>query len=195
MLKQLVVVVHLSRFKLMIFKRFVLLLSMTFISVNVYALSMDDFMPDFLSYSPSAESQNLNPHLAFSIPESSQERFTNSNESYWYCDKLRDPLCTKQNASSVVNKTQLGSAEIEAHANLGANEKYFNRNSNLYDQNAVANFNITNSNQAAMQAYAPQLNNYSTEDTLKHNIAIPLKPSSNTAVSVGTNNVQFNMSY
>ncbi len=163
--------------------------------MDVHAFSVDDFVPDFLSAGQVSESQVLNSHMAFSIPESSQQRFTNSNEQYWYCDKLKDPLCMKQNASAVIARTKSDNAEATVHANLGANDKYFNRNSNSYDQNAVANFNITNSNQAAMQAYSPKLNNYSTEDTLKQSVAIPLKPSNNTAVTVGTNQVQFNLSY
>mgnify|MGYP003509207151 FL=1 len=84
---------------------------------------------------------------------------------------------------------------VTASANQGANSQYYNRDGNTYNQNAINNFNITNSNQTAMQPYSAQLNNLSIEDKLKQSIAIPLKAGENTAVSVGTNNVQFNVSY
>lgn len=162
--------------------------------LSVFALSVNDFVPDFLTASKAGESSNLNPDSAFSLPESSMKRSANSND-VWYCDRINGVFCSNQNASQAIAKKFSSSTTTTAKANQGANAQYFNPNSNSYDQNAVANFNITNSNQTALQSYSPKLNNYSTEDQLKQNLAVPIKPDKNTNISVGTNQINFNMSY
>ena len=175
------------------------LLCLACIQLNAFALGLDDFVPDFISSSSRVESANANPVTAFSIPEASQQRNAKSNESYWYCDKIHNPSCVKQASSAALAQKIIqpvsGSNVLNSSANQGANSQYYNRDGNTYNQNAINNFNITNSNQTAMQPYSAQLNNLSIEDKLKQNIAIPLKAGENTAVSVGTNNVQFNVSY
>ena len=175
------------------------LLGLVCIQLNAFALGLDDFVPDFVSASNQVESANANPVTAFSIPEASQQRKAKSNESYWYCDKIHNPSCVKQASSAALAQKIIqpvtGNKVVTASANQGANSQYYNRDGNIYDQNAINNFNITNSNQTAMQPYSAQLNNLSIEDKLKQSIAIPLKAGNNTEVSVGANNVQFNVSY
>lgn len=88
-----------------------------------------------------------------------------------------------------------GNHTLEATPKTGANSSYVNPNSNTYDQNAVANFNITNANQSTLQSYSPVLNNQSTKDMLIQNTTIPFKASNSTSLNVGTNKVEFNISY
>ncbi len=167
---------------------------LTLCPLGVLALSADDFVPSFLSTSKANESANLNPETAFSLPENSRARIANSGDD-WYCQRGNGSFCAHQNASQAIAKKLNGSAPVTARANQGANEQYFNPNSNNYDQNAVANFNITNANQTALQGYSPKLNNYTTQEQIKQNVAVPIQTDKNTNISVGTNQINFNMSY
>lgn len=161
------------------------------------ALSLDDFTPNFLSSDKSHESANTDPKLAFSVPDSVKKRNASSSD-VWYCNKINGLNCARQNASSSVPqnlKSETVRLPTSSVTPTGGNGQYFNRNQNSYDQNAITNFNITDSNQSTLQAYAPQLNNKSMEDILKDNIAIPIKANNNTDVSVGTNQIKFNVTY
>lgn len=178
-----------------------LLLVIALLQLNSFALGLDDFLPDFMSSNnKKIESANADPQIAFSIPESSKKRNASSNTSL-YCSTVGNPNCFKdptsgKNIQRKVTKAGASTPAIDPLVgNQGANDQYFNRNTNNYDANAIANFNITNSNQTALQVSSPKLTNSSPEDTIKNSLAIPLKPNSNTAVSVGTNQVQFNVSY
>lgn len=106
--------------------------------------------------------------------------------------------CPRQNSSATVPQNSKPNEALPTASvtpTTGGNGHYFNRNQNNFDQNAINNFNITDSNQSTLQAYAPQLNNRSMEDTLKDNVAIPIKANNNTDVSVGTNQIKFNVTY
>lgn len=162
--------------------------------LSVAALSADDFVPGFLSSGSARESANVNPETAFSLPESSRARIANSGDA-WYCQRGNGSFCSNHNASQAIAQKFSSSAPVTAKANQGANDQYFNPNSNNYDQNAVANFNITNANQAALQGYSPKLNNYTTQDQIKQNVAVPIQADKNTNISVGANQINFNMSY
>ena len=157
------------------------------------ALSMDDFTPDFLSSTTPTES-SINPRSAFSIPEKSKKRNA-SNGSAWYCDRVQNVFCNKQNASVVVEQT-IESVPVGTLLDVTqGNGKYLNRNNNNYDQNALANFNITDSNQTALQVYSPKLNTYSTEETLKNNLAVPIQANKNTNINIGQQQIEFNIQY
>lgn len=162
----------------------------------IHALTLDDFTPTFLSSDKSHESANTDPKLAFSVPDSAKKR--NASGGVWYCNKINNLNCARQNSSSTIPqnlKSETVEPPTSSVAPTGGNGQYFNRNQNSYDQNAINNFNITDSNQSTLQAYAPQLNNKSMEDTLKENVAIPIKANNNTDVSVGTNQIKFNVTY
>lgn len=171
-----------------------MLLCLLSIPLCLYALSVDDFVPDFLAGGNHAgESANLDSSKAFSLSDATKQRTLAGDDSY--CDRVHQAFCAKENASAIIaHKTESG-IPIKEVANLGANNQYFNPNSNNYDQNAVANFNITNSNQTALQGYAPKLNNYSTTDQIKSNLAVPIQADKNTNISVGATQINFNMSY
>ena len=161
------------------------------------ALTLDDFTPGFLSSDKSHESANTDPKLAFSVPDSVKKRNA-SGGGVWYCNKINALNCARQNSSSTVPqnlKPETAALPTSSVTATGGNGQYFNRNQNSYDQNAINNFNITDSNQSTLQAYAPQLNNKSMEATLKDSVAIPLKANNNTDVSVGTNQIKFNVTY
>lgn len=168
----------------------------------VQALVLDDFAPGFVNSSSQIESPAAGSLIAFSLPESSglQQDSSKITESAWSCNKASNSSCSTKLVSSAVIAQGVKLSTVAAQqpvslANQGSNDQYFNRNGNSFDQNAINNFNITNSNQTTMQAYSAQLNNTTIEDKLKQNIAIPLSTGSHSAVSVGTNNVQFNVSY
>lgn len=161
--------------------------------IQVWALELDDFVPSFLSAAHKTESATADPALAFSLPEASKKRNSSSSGS-WYCDRVSGIVCTKQNASRVIAQTVSGDNSIIANANQGANDQYFNRNKSNFNQNATNNFNITNSNQSALQIYAPQLN-YSAEQQIKNNMAVPIQADKNTSVSVGQQQIEFNIKY
>lgn len=169
----------------------------------VLSLELNDFAPNLINSSNLAESSTNNKLIVFSLPESSQSGNVSNTGNIWPCDKVIGTACnnvSKVSSSSVIAQGIKPTAVTAQQqpvsiANQGANDQYFNRNGNSFDQNAINNFNITNSNQTTMQAYSPQLNNATIEDKLKQNIAIPLSTGSNSAVSVGANNVQFNVSY
>lgn len=154
---------------------------------------MDDFVPDFLSNGHTVESANLNPETAFVVPAMAKKR-TESTSDTWYCERVNQAFCAKQSASAAIVHIN-SSAPLAVKVNQGANDQYFNPNSNSYDKNAVVNFNITNSNQTALQGYSPKLNNYTTTDQLKQNIAVPIQADKNTNISVGANQINFNVSY
>jgi len=162
-----------------------------------HALTLDDLTPTFLSSDKSHESANTDPKLAFSVPDSAKKRNASSG-TIWYCNKVSGLNCARQNSSGTVPQNFKSNEALPTAAvtpTTGGNGHYFNRNQNSYDQNAINNFNITDSNQSTLQAYAPQLNNKSMEDTLKENVAIPIKANNNTDVSVGTNQIKFNVTY
>ena len=167
----------------------------------VLSLELNDFAPNLIYSNNQVESLPNNKLIVFSLPESSHTHNVSNTGNILPCDKVIDPACNGNKASSSavvaqgVKPTIVTAQQPVSMANQGANDQYFNRNGNSFDQNAINNFNITNSNQTTMQAYSPQLNNATLEDKLKQNIAIPLSTGSNIAVSVGTNNVQFNVSY
>ena len=162
------------------------------LSLGAFALGLDDFVPDFLSNGHTVESANLNPETAFMVPVTAKKRSESSDD--WYCDRVNQAFCAKQSASAAIVHIN-SSAPLAAKVNQGANDQYFNPNSNSYDKNAVVNFNITNSNQTALQGYSPKLNNYTTTDQLKQNIAVPIQADKNTNISVGANQINFNVSY
>lgn len=164
------------------------------VQLNAFALSLDDFLPDFLTGKQAVESANATPEIAFKIPAASQKRNA-SSATTWYCERVDGAFCVKQNASQEIAQAINGSETQQATVDQGANSSYINRNSNNYNSNAINNFNITNSNQTALQAYAPQLNNYSIEDRIRNGFAIPIKPSQNTELNLSPNQVQFNMQY
>lgn len=168
----------------------------------LHALALDDFAPNFVNASNQAESLTNNQlTVVFSLPESGNKQdIIKVPETALSCDKDNNLSCASNSSSNAataqaVKSTTVLSQQPVSIANQGSNDQYFNRNGNSFDQNAINNFNITNSNQTTMQAYSAQLNNATLEDKLKQNIAIPLSTGSNSAVSVGTNNVQFNVSY
>lgn len=115
------------------------------------------------------------------------------------CDLLYSADCVSalnSNKSSSANKQVTIKHSEEAYN--GANDSYFNPTSNKYDQNAIATFNITNSNQTALQSYSTTLNNTSsptTENLLKQNVTIPFKATNSTLVNVGASKVEFNITY
>ncbi len=176
------------------FKRFGLLLLGAYTSCM--ALSLDDFVPDFLTSSPKTES-SVNSEIAFSIPESSKKRNASSN-SAWYCDRVHNVFCSKQDASKVIAlavESSISNSAANINPDANPNGKYFNRNSNNYDQNAINNFNLTNSNQSALQTYSPKLNNQSAEDQIRNNVAVPIQADKNTNISVGQQQIEFNIKY
>lgn len=161
----------------------------------VYALSMDDFIPDFLEPNHKTES-SINPAVAFSLPPETQKRASSSG-SAWYCKRAHNVFCSHRAESGAGNlqlaneSSSIGGKGLDNNSYSGANGNYFNRNSNSYDQNAVNNFNITNSNQATMQVYSPKLN----EDQLRNNVAVPLQADKNTNISIGQQQIEFNIKY
>lgn len=168
----------------------------------LHALALDDFAPNFVNSSNQAESLTSNQlTVVFSLPESNQQGSIKKTENALLCDNAVDLSCVGKTTSNVITTqvvkptTAVASQQPVSIANQGANDQYFNRTGNNFNQNAINNFNITNSNQTTMQAYSAQINNATLEDKLKQNIAIPLSTGSNSAVSVGSNNVQFNVSY
>jgi len=154
-----------------------------------YTLNLDEFVPNFLATDKVAESGNLDSGLRFKSAPANKPK-SSSSMPYSFLTQ-----------SAEYGKAQLGGSEsatlisgngiIPVAPNVGANDSYINRNSNVYDANAVANFNLTNSNQSTMQSYSAKLNNFSPETTLKNNFAIPLKPDGNTEVNIGVNQLQF----
>ena len=182
----------------------VLLLGLILWSTGVFALSIDDFVPDFLTAEKPVES-SINPTTAFSIPETSKKRNSRKG-SAWYCDRAHNVFCNKQDASKVLAQVIESNLVVGKDSTLGVDlsgtlgssgnsGKYFNRNANSYDQNAVVNFNLTDSNQAALQMYSPKLNNYSTEQTLKNNVAVPIQADKNTSINIGQQQIEFNIKY
>lgn len=164
-------------------------------SSPIEALSMDDFTPDFLNNKNHAmESSNTDPQLAFSLPESSKKRNA-SMSNRGYCGKAHNVFCIKQNESNAITSAVESTVNTSVSVDQGANAKYINRNNNSYDQNAIANFNITNANQTALQAYSPKLNNYSTEQQIKNNLAVPFQADKNTNISVGQQQIEFSIKY
>lgn len=114
------------------------------------------------------------------------------------CDILFSADCVSALNSHSSKAKQAVIKPNEPVAYYGANDSYFNPNSsNKYNQNAIANFNITNSNQTAMQGVAPTMNtgNVSPEYLLKQNVSIPFKANNNTLVNVGASKVEFNITY
>lgn len=118
-------------------------------------------------------------------------------ESNFSCDNVRNFACGDKAKSRLIEPhTISGQKPIEADAYSGSNSRYINPNGNVYDQNAITNFNITNSNQSTMQLYSPLLNNSNSPvDLIKQNVAIPFKASNSTEVNVGVSKVEFNISY
>ncbi len=170
------------------------------VTFYTYALNLNDFAPNIINSNNNVvESSIVRPLVGLNVVESSTRQVVLKNtESSMSCNRAQNPFCMEQpsNAISSQNsKSVIGNAQPVVTANHGANDQYFNRDGTDFDQNAINNFNITNSNQTAMQAYSSQLNNVNLEDRLKQNLAIPLSTGSNSAVSVGTNKVQFNVSY
>ena len=168
----------------------------------VLSLELNDFAPNLINSNNQVESSPNNKLIVFSLPESSQTHNVSNTGSILPCGEVIGAACNVSKVSSsavIAQRVKPTAVTVQQQpvsmANQGANDQYFNRNGNNFDQNAINNFNITNSNQTTMQAYSPQLNNATIEDKLKQNIAIPLSTGSNSAVSVGANNVQFNVSY
>ena len=139
---------------------------------SVYALSVDEFVPGFLK-AKSVESSETDPEFAFSIPARS----------------------LKRNASQAFTRTASSGAVFATPGDQGANNQYFDRNNINYDKNALVNFNITNSNQSALQSYSPRLNEASPEQQLKNKVAVPIQADKNTSVSVGQQQIELNIKY
>lgn len=170
------------------------------VTFYTYALNLNDFAPSIINSNNNVvESSIVRPLVGLNIVESSTRQAVLKNtESSMSCNRAQNPFCMEQSSNAISSqnsKSVIGNAQPVVTANQGANDQYFNRDGTNFDQNAINNFNITNSNQTAMQAYSSQLNNVNLEDRLKQNLAIPLSTGSNSAVSVGTNKVQFNVSY
>lgn len=165
---------------------------------EAFPLSMDDFVPDFLDPSIHKTESSIDPQVAFSLPSDTQKRSASSG-SAWYCNRKQDVFCNRKQESSdtlmAAESARVVGNGIANDAYTGANGSYFNRNSNNYDQNAVTNFNITNSNQAAMQVYSPKLNNSSMEDQLRNNVTVPVQAGKNTNVNIGQQQIEFNIQY
>ena len=158
-----------------------------------YGLSVDDFIPDFLEPNDRVES-SVNPDVAFKLPPATQKR-TASGANSRYCERAGNVFCSthQDNAALALSgeSQAIAGKGITNNDTAGANGSYFNRNSNNYDQNAVATFNMTNSNQAAMQVYSPKLN----EDQLKNNVTVPLQADKNTNINIGQQQIEFNIKY
>lgn len=137
-------------------------------------------------------------------------KFESFNENvrrggYTVCDSIVKKNCIELTNSSntnqglfLSNKASDDEARIKENSNYiaGANDSYFNPNDNDFDKNAVANFNITNSNQTLMQTYSPELNpDYTPATYILEKVVIPVKTTENSSLSVGTNKVEFNLSY
>jgi hypothetical protein len=139
---------------------------------QVNALGVNDFTPSFLS-APKVESAAINSKLRIKLADPGvRKNLSESNSS------LYSPLRV-----------------VVTPGNQGANNQFFNRSSNNYDQNAIANFNITNSNQSALQTNSAKLNDDSPEQQLKNNVAVPIHTDKNTSVSVGQQQINLNISY
>lgn len=165
---------------------------------KAFSISMNDFVPDFLDPSNHKTESSIDPQIAFSLPSDTQKRSA-SADSAWYCNRKQNVFCNRKKESSemaaAAESAGVGGNGIANDVYTGANSSYFNRNSNNYDQNAVNNFNITNSNQAAMQVYSPKLNNSSMEDQLRNNVTVPVQAGKNTNVNIGQQQIEFNIKY
>lgn len=165
-----------------------------------YGLNMNDFIPSFLRPTKVAES-SIDPNLAFSMPHQTRKREASNPDNNGYCSRRQDVFCDSQSGNESGNKVvEAAKREDEEaltikDAYTGTNSSYFNRNSNNYDQNAISNFNITNSNQAALQVYSPKLNNLAPEDQIKNNFTLPLHTDKNTEISIGQQQIEFNIKY
>jgi hypothetical protein len=115
----------------------------------------------------------------------------------WYCDHAQNNfVCAKFSQLNLHESfLTIKANKITPLVNNSGNQQYFNRNNNVYDPNAVAIFNLTEANQSSLQVYSTQLNSFTPEEQFKNKLIIPLKPSGNTAVGVGTNQIYFNLSY
>lgn len=177
-----------------------LLVVLLFFMSEVFAISLDDFVPDFLDPSGHKTESSIDPQVAFSLPADTKKRAASSSDA-WYCNRKQNVFCNRKEESSanttlvVESSSGITGNGIVNDAYTGANGSYFNRNSNNYDQNALNNFNITNSNQAAMQVASPKLNNSSMEDQLRNNVTVPVQAGKNTNVNIGQQQIEFNIKY
>ncbi len=127
-----------------------------------------------------------------------------SRSQYTVCDSVVKRDCINFNTSTNVGSSvstnssinSSGKKVVSTDAYTGANDSYFNPNENVYDQNAIANFNITNSNQTLMQAYSVELSpEFSPSTFIRDKVSIPVKTTENSSLNVGANKIEFKLSY
>lgn len=156
-------------------RKFTLLLLSIVVVVPVFAADQDLVNANW----------NSTPAIQSVVRQDGQKCGANS----WNC------VSAVESKNQQAKQTIDGNHTLEAAPKTGANSSYVNPNNNTYDQNAVANFNITDANQSTLQSYSPLLNNQSTKDMLIQNTTIPFKAGNSTSLNVGTNKVEFNISY
>lgn len=116
------------------------------------------------------------------------------------CDSIVSSTCESAvfENSSLSSKKFSGSGGVhEISIYNGANNNYVNPNNAKFNQNAIANFNITNSNQTTLQTYSPELN-YDAKspiELIRNNLAVPIKTGDNSSISVMPDKVEFNLTY
>lgn len=108
----------------------------------------------------------------------------------------------KFGVSEMPRSTTLGghSGILPAQVHSGSSNNYVDSNSYKFDQNAVTNFNITNSNQTAMQSYATVINNngnsmVSPSEMILNKLSVPIKTGDNSSIQVTPDKVEFNLKY
>lgn len=126
--------------------------------------------------------------------------FTNERSNTENCGLIGSLKCVRYQEQAPKERSFTNSTDVaKPVAYDGANNNYVNPNQIKYNQNAITNFNMTNSNQTTLQAYAPALNPTDFTNNpvglVKQNAVIPIKTGENSLINVGTNKVELNLKY
>ncbi|MDD3267089.1 MAG: hypothetical protein PHC75_07925 [Burkholderiales bacterium] len=140
----------------------------------------------------------------FVINEESLSQGARVSSKYVSCNSIVSSNCLDKFNSNFEHSNAIKLGEhntiLPAQIHDGSSSNYVDSNSYKFDQNAVNNFNITNSNQTAMQSYATVINAngnnvVSPSEMIMNRLAVPIKTGDNSSIKVTPEKVEFNLKY
>lgn len=140
----------------------------------------------------------------FAIKEESFSQGARVSRKYAPCNSIVSSNCLDKFSSTADHNNAIKFGDhttvIPVQIYDGSSSNYVDSNSYKFDQNAVNNFNITNSNQTAMQSHATGVNNnvnnvVSPSEMIMNRLAVPIKTGDNSSIKVTPEKVEFNLKY